>query len=549
MDEHVPLPRLAELNAEDKARDPGENPRMVGPWLSWTTIAYLATPVMIFLGGWLKPIWAVPAIACVAVIAAGMASSRGGHTAASLREPRLKWWQPGAVLLVLAVVVGTNGPGGFGIQTWDWSKHNAVLRDLVDRPWPVVYTAGKDEVALTYYIAYYLPSAVVGKALGWKVANVAIYLWTVLGCFLAALWLMLLSRACWWAALAMLVLFSGMDLIGDVFWSHHQEPLRWLNDFDTEWWGRLWTYPSNLTLIAHAPNQAIAGWLFTALLVSALRAQAASFPIVGMLAVSLLWSPFLTVGLLALTGLWLFGHRSQWPDWLRSLRRLTNLAAVPLGLVFVLYFQSRCLTIELPTALHSPHRIMEMGEFYFMTQRVPNSEFIVAYSMFVTLEFGLLALMLWKAMRWDAQADRMLLGAAVVVLLVLPWFHYGHYNDLAMRVCIPAFYLLQIASLRFLAGSQDNDSPRKHLRLRVVVATILAVGALYPLNMLRITAVRLKERSWQVVAIPSRQHAPDLFEQQRQLRKSFYFIAQYVGSTESWFFRWLAKERPVVYSR
>jgi hypothetical protein len=447
------------------------------------------------------------------------------------------------VLLVLAVIVGVSGPGGFGIQNWDWTKHNAILRDLVDEPWPVVYATGKDDVVLTYYIAYYLPSAVVGKVIGWKAANVTTYLWTLLGCFLALAWLKLLSRSSWWPALATLVLFSGMDLIGDVFWRNREEPLHWLNDFDVEWWGKFWTYPSNLTLMAYAPNQAIAGWLFTALLVSALRVGQVSFPIGGLLTLSLLWSPFLTVGLLALTGLWFIGHRCQWTGWARGLLSSANLAAVPLGLVLALYFQARFLPSELPSSL-CPGGIAMTGEFGFLLDRAPPSQFIPAYLLFVALEFGFLALLLCSAARGQNQADRRLLVSAVVILLALPWLHYGRHNDLVMRTCIPALYVLQIISLGLLAGPVDSDVQRRNRILQGALVIVLAVGSLYPFNMLRITAMRLKERSWKVIAIPSRQQTPDLFEQEHQLRASGHFIGQYMGSVESWFLRWLGKRHP-----
>ncbi len=513
-------------------------------WLVWMTAVYLTLPVMIFLVGWLRPFWALVSVASALAIGKGLAPGKNVNPAAPSRASRLKWWQGITLLLVLAFVAGTNGAGGFGVQNWDWIKHNAILRDLVDKPWPVIYTTDKGEVALAYYLAYYLPAAVAGKMLGWQAANVAIYGWTVLGCFLAAVWLMMLSGARWWAALGMLVLFSGLDLLGDALWWHPRETLQWVNNFDAEWWPKLWTLPSNLTLIAYAPQHAIAGWLFTALLVAGLRARPASFPIGGLLALSLLWSPFLTVGLFALAGLWFLGHRARLSGCIRAQFRPANLTAVPLALVLALYFQSRNVPFELPHYLYPSRNIIAMGSFYLTPSRTGFAEFAPAYVLTMLLEFGTLALLLLKALPKEDRADRFLLAGAVATLLALPWFHYGHYNDLVMRICIPALWVLQILSLQALVGPLKSRQAGRPSRLRMAIIVVLSLGALYPMNMLRITSNRLAERSWRVVALPLRDQVPDLFRQQRQSRRHLFSIGQYLGSVHSWFFLFLAREAP-----
>jgi len=182
--------------------------------------------------------------------------------------------------LAVVVVVGLSGPGGFGVQTWDWAKHNAILKDLVEQPWPVAYATERDDVALTYYVAHYLPAALAGKLAGWQAANVVLFAWTVIGCVLAMLWLVVLSGAPVWRCLAIFVLFSGLDVVGAIAWSSRWSMRRWPNDFHLEWWAGHWTYPGNVTLIAFAPHQATAGWLLTGLTIDGLRRYPARFPLV-----------------------------------------------------------------------------------------------------------------------------------------------------------------------------------------------------------------------------------------------------------------------------
>ena len=43
------------------------------------------------------------------------------------------------VFLVAVVWTGLSGPGGFGNQSYDYIKHNSLLRDLTFDPWPLFY--------------------------------------------------------------------------------------------------------------------------------------------------------------------------------------------------------------------------------------------------------------------------------------------------------------------------------------------------------------------------------------------------------------------------
>ena len=86
------------------------------------------------------------------------------------------------------------GVGGFAPQATDWIKHNAVLSDCVRQPWPVVLMDRADRWPLVYYLAWYLPAALVGKVAGYAAAQVALWVWTSLGVMLAGGWFARLTR-------------------------------------------------------------------------------------------------------------------------------------------------------------------------------------------------------------------------------------------------------------------------------------------------------------------------------------------------------------------
>ena len=103
----------------------------------------MALPVGLFLAGWLRPPWAVLGVVTLLLgivswarrlrATGGAADGWAGQSPSGRWRARFSWWR---------CVVALLGPGGFGTQTWDWAKHNAILKDLVDQPWPVGYATG-----------------------------------------------------------------------------------------------------------------------------------------------------------------------------------------------------------------------------------------------------------------------------------------------------------------------------------------------------------------------------------------------------------------------
>lgn len=540
------------MSAEEPLpKPPSDDPPATGPippaapepplprWLVWATLGYLTLPLFLFFGGWLKPIYAMVVIACTARAAIDLGRIPGRPQGAGRCFPR--FWQGAVFLSVIAAAVTMHGPGGFGIQTWDWVKHNAVLKDLVDGSWPVTYQTPQGNPALVYYIAYYLPAALVGKLVHWTAANIAILLWTIAGCGLAGTWLMVLSRAPWWLALGLFLLFSGWDLPGDALRREAWGPHGWVNNFDAEWWAAFWTLPANLSLIAFAPHQAIAGWLLASLLIAWLKREPDAVPFGSILTFGLLWSPFVTVGLAALSALWLALNGPRILPAVRSHCRWPRLSALPALLVLLAYFLARAAPLELPPALVPSRRVIAFGTFRFGPEYHSVERFVPAYLLSTLLEFGIVAALLFLLFDRTRRFDRGILTAATAVLLALPFLHYGRFNDLVMRSCIPCLWAIQILCLEALS---DRTARIRRPRLWTALAVALAIGALYPLNMLRITTRNLSERSWHLVFIPIPEQVPDLFRQQRRTKKLLYSLAQYLGSQQTWFFRTLARDTP-----
>jgi len=271
-----------------------------------SSLFYLALPYLIFFGGWLK--WhlallciglvVLPLLYCiretVQMVEAGQEQLSGSLF--SIRHVIL-------VLLISILFLGISGVAGYGYQDTDWLKHNAILKDLIERPWPVVYRLERQAAPLVYYIAYYLPAALLGKLGGWLLANQVLFAWSWIGLVLAMLWFITLNRRAAFTVILLFVMFSGLDVIGQMVTRSVVAPIRpevraILSWDHIEQWSIGWQYSSNATLLFWVPHQALAGWIASGLLLYAILYSPQRKYSLFYFSLTALWSPFVTIGLI-----------------------------------------------------------------------------------------------------------------------------------------------------------------------------------------------------------------------------------------------------------
>ena len=212
--------------------------------------------------------------------------------------------------LIIFTWVFFSGIGGFGFQNLDFLARNAVFHDLINYPWPVIYDFSADSTlkemfgntgALVYYFAYWLPSALVGKLLGWKIANFVLFIWTLVG---VSLCILLITRYIGKASILIVlafVFFSGLDIVGEImvymrefiphaytgiyfpsanYWGFY---LRYtLNNYHLEMWNSgdgfsFLNYNSHTVQFFWVFNQSIPAWLVTLLLLNLNQIKGPSF--------------------------------------------------------------------------------------------------------------------------------------------------------------------------------------------------------------------------------------------------------------------------------
>jgi hypothetical protein len=480
------------------------------------TLAYLALPYFIFAWGWLRWPYAVVFSAVILLTLALVGKSQNEDKPAPSRFFRGKYDLLAFIVVTLLVFLPC-GVGGIGYQRADWLKHNCVLHDLSTSPWPTSYESnleGEPSYYLTYYIAYYLPAAGVGRVLGLTAAHLTLFVWTLAGLVLCGGWVIRLVQgrgpliwACWFA-------LSGMEVLGIA-----------VSGALMEWWSGYWVYSSNMSLLAWVPQHALSGWLASALIVY--FGEQKNLSLVGFAAaLTALWSPFVTLGLVPL-GIVLMlrtDWRSGWP----TICSFSNFIAAPVILfISVTYLGSG-------DAQEVPHGVV--------FQLHPGLRTAALWLLFCLVEFGIYAALLAPDLfrgatnnergRWT----RDWFVVAVVVLSILPCYVVGKLNDLTMRASIPCQFVFWVVLLRtFVSGHVRLGSWRGRL-----LVGCLFLGALLPAKQWLSQVAQSRPALRYRVALASESPLMNVPPKVSVAQLPEEYLHQYMGRGDSVFFRYLA---------
>lgn len=431
-------------------------------------VIYAMIPVLIFFLGWLS---VVPAIVFSVLMMGALVffiknSNNRDFKKTHIVMPKKTFVRIGIISFVWCFLAGQ---GGFIHQSTDHIIRNAIFRDLISKPWPVIYQDGS---MLSYYISHWMPSALLGKvfflatgsrAVGYAVGNVILLLWSFAGVFLTLLLVCLLTvskkKPRFIAASFLFIFFSGLDAIG--FSITFNRPI----SLHLEWWASFAQYSSFTTCLFWVYNQTIVTWLMVLCILN--ERSIKNFAFLGLLILPFGPLPFIGIVLIcvfkAFNILLELAKKHKIIILLKSIFSLQNiLAAASVLPVFYLYYFSN--------AIASNTAIFENGHydvgFRFNNNLVSGifskdadlvAKTCVFYLLFILLEAGIyIALIIIWNIKHKVKTPRDFI-AVIVFLCLLPLFRYGSGGDLAMRTSIPPIMYLFVEFIsRFL-----QDLPKK----------------------------------------------------------------------------------------
>jgi len=315
--------------------------------------------------------------------------------------------------LVALVLLTLGGEGRFFYANVDWQVRFAVLRDMGINPWPFMYTARTEPDLLRAPIGMFLAPALVFKALGPRAVDFALLLQnTTIVALLLALGSQLFPvRHSRLIALAIFVLFSGMDAIGDIL-------MQGMLTGHLEDWAEI-QYSSTITLLFWVPQHAIAGWMGAVGYMLWREGRVPLAPWLALLPLTALWSPLGLMGAMPFVAL--AGFRALIA---RSLRLRDVLAP------------AASLLLCIPSLIYLGAASDDVG-FHF--QPIPFIQWLL-FQTFETLPYLLPLAIAGRSTRFGRDS----LWLAFAWLMLIPFVQIGWSTDFMMRGSITTLALVTV---------------------------------------------------------------------------------------------------------
>jgi hypothetical protein len=497
--------------------------------LLWASLLYLALPYVLFALGWLRPEMAVTGLLALGVMLWFVARQE----ADSVAFPPISGatWLALATLAALLTLMA--GVGGVFPQKADYDKHNLLFHDLLTLNSPVRYQHPTySTVFLCYYVAYYLPAAYAAKALGLASIEALSFAWAGLGLSLSQGWV---YRWAGWRGIGYFWLFSGLAVIAAPHNTAQEIAHLFGFDFVKNEDFFIWCFsgknyefklefPAFYSQLQWAPQHAIVAWIATPMMLWAYRKNKNYWSVIQTL--TLLWSPFVTLGLLPLS----------WLCWRRQ--GLPSLASVGywFGGIFwggsmLLYYQS-----------HWP-----LSYRGFIWEGWASLGDMLLFFFYLFCQIGLLLLVFWlhRSTLKDRIFWQKISTTAAVFIGLLSIFYVGKFNDLFMRGILPSATLLILSMAQINVSFLKNNNKKLASLLFLIWLTL---SAYEPLRNMAKSGWSLYKKDQQPVqrSVARAQinwGERDLAHMSRDRRfPEVDFAIQYLGRSDSFFGKYLLKK-------
>ena len=433
--------------------------------LTQATLAYLGLPLLIFLLGWLKPFYAMPLAVLLVLLLVRWGNGRRERAKGEVRDEAGAESCAGPSaglgvksLLICGVVAllwtAASGAGGFGFQTADWHKHNAVLKVLLSSDWPVLF--GPDK-SLVYNLGYYLPAAAFGKLFGatdagWTAVNLFVYAWTAVGVCLVLLWFVHHVRGRPELFAPLFVVLGGLDVIA---WLTVPRDGLEMEPFPAGI-GYL-QFSGMAAALNWAPQHTLPAWLGAALFLQ-LKDEPGLYRNAMLLGgCLLLWSSFAALGIALLMAAWLMIRPQLVRDALSPSALLQQTGGILLSSVVVLYIMSSNFSM-----LHG-----------FFAATITEHGLWPRYAYFLLMEFGLVAIAAFLLLPPGSHRRKLLIALSIILALI-PLYRIGWSHDMAMRASLPALFVFWCLVLSSFHDRHLNSL--RTITLKTLITAAVALG-------------------------------------------------------------------------
>ena len=427
------------------------------PWLFTFIILFLTIPLFIFFLGYLRLAVGIPLTLIFAgIVFYAVSDCLNNAEGRKLDRSDTDIKIPVSYLIGFAVtalaISFISGVGEYIYTLQDHQFRRAILRDLINYDWPVIYdysTQTNPEVvqifgiaagkrAFSYYFLYWMPAALAGKVFGFGFGNFILFIWNSIGIFLSLITASaVIKKFTAWVPF-FFVFFSGLDVIPNIVYSYTEySGWRWFEGYFTSM-----SYVSNFRELASVYNQMVPCFLIMAALLLAYNTRS-----MGLTAgILFAYSPWAVFGILPLVAALLFGKKHRASKLSRTMFNTfspVNIASAFLLLaIFGSYYTSNANAVG----------YKGFAWTFFDNQVL----FIPAYMIFIALEVLPFVILLYKR-----EKKNPVFWAAFASLLIIPLYQITENNDLSMRGSMPALFFFCILLSGFIAEVMDEKNTPK----------------------------------------------------------------------------------------
>ena len=427
------------------------------PWLFTFIILFLTIPLFIFFLGYLRLAVGIPlTLSFAGIVFYAVSDCLNNAEGRKLDRSDTDIKIPVSYLIGFAVtalaISFVSGVGEYIYTLQDHQFRRAILRDLINYDWPVIYdysTQTNPEVvqifgiaagkrAFSYYFLYWMPAALAGKVFGFGFGNFVLFIWNSIGIFLSLITASaVIKKFTAWVPF-FFVFFSGLDVIPNIVYSYTEySGWRWFEGYFTSM-----SYVSNFRELASVYNQMVPCFLIMAALLLAYNTRS-----MGLTAgILFAYSPWAVFGILPLVAALLFGKKHRASKLSRTMFNTfspVNIASAFLLLaIFGSYYTSNANAVG----------YKGFAWTFFDNQVL----FIPAYMIFIALEVLPFVILLYKR-----EKKNPVFWAAFASLLIIPLYQITENNDLSMRGSMPALFFFCILLSGFIAEVMDEKNTPK----------------------------------------------------------------------------------------
>ena len=435
---------------------------------------YIAIPVIIFFALWTKWYFALVIIACILFGLIMLCRKEYTGYEIEINKKTLKTMIISLFVIILWAYL--SGIGGFVFQNGDHVIRNEIFDILVSYKWPVVKNIDIEGETSTrgiiYYIAFWLPSALVGKTIGLEAGYFFQLLWTVIGLFLFYITLSVFFKKVSLCPLLVFIFFSGLDIVGTFLFSPDAQFFD--RSAHIEWWSSFFQFSSFTTQLFWVFNQAMPLWIVTMLVLL----QRDNRHIVFIMGLAVLYGPFPFIGLVPICIAQMLSGKKpdlkNFKDWIIGLLKETLtieniICGGIVGITSYLYFKGNSSAQLIGGSADD----RDLKGYFFM------------YFIFIMLEAGVYFIAIAKA-----SYKKVLFYVSLVSLLIIPFIKIGYGGDFCMRVSIPALVVLY---LLFIESFSEYKTKNDKIGL-IALVVIFLLGAVTPFHEINRTVNETKNQ-------------------------------------------------------